>query len=238
MQLTRIMSKLRGYSSGDLSEKKVLEELDEARPIRLWQAKLSLMKKEDITPSQLKSIAKVINRLTEGETNKLKGLPPDHPLKTFLLEHRQIEKLLRELDGLEINYYEDISPEAEEKLKRITEKLLEIEKHEMREEKYLLPKIEDVAGDEKVISEMIKLINIRHSRLMRKIVRLRNLAQDDNKKCEKIIESRDQLIYSMRDHNFKENRILYPLALDTKKDWSQIKEGSEEIGYMRLDIGD
>lgn len=238
MKLTTLKRTLRQYANDDLPEGTVLEKLSDAPPIEMWQAKLSLMNEEDMTKSQLKSIAEVINRLTQGYTNKLKDLPTSHPLKIFVLEHRQISKILKELEKLEINEFEDMAPEVEEKLRRITEKLLEIEKHEMREEKNLLPKIEALAGDKKAISGMTNLINIRHSQLTRKIVRLRDLSREGNKKREKIIESRDKLIYSMRDHTFKESRILYPLALDLIEDWSQIKKENEDIGYIDLEIED
>ncbi len=236
METNRLKRIFRKYANDKLPEEAVLEKCKDAEPMEMWHARLSLMMDGNITESQAKPLADIINRLTRGRTNMLKDLPTKHPLRIFLMEHRQMEKLFRMLENLEINEYEEISSEVEEQLKDITEKMMEIEKHETREEKNLLPRLVELSENKKGVAGMVKLIKIRHSQLMRDIVKLRNLSLEEKENSEMIVKNRDELLYSMRDHNFKENRILYPLALEIIEDWDEIKEENEQIGYINSEM--
>ncbi len=231
MKMARLKRILRKYANGDLPEETVLEKLVEATPLEMWHAKLSLTMKNGISESNTKPIVEIINRISRGYTNKLKdNLSEGHPLKRLVDEHLQIKKKLEELEELDIKEYEEMDEGTENELKDITEDLTDIEKHEAKEENSILPRLkdEDVEG----IKEMMNLIKIRHSQLLRRVVRLHNHCKEGNKARKKIIEEIDKFVYSERDHTFKENRILYPLAFQKIQDWSEVEKEIEEIGFV------
>ena len=69
------------------------------------------------------------------------------------------------------------------------------------------------------MNEMIKLLEIRHSRLENRVEKLYELTKDIDNNKEKIARSIKKISYSMRDHFFKENDILYPISLKLIDNW-------------------
>jgi DUF438 domain-containing protein len=155
--------------------------------------------------------------------------PAGHPVHMFMVENRAAENVMKEIDTLiskigKISYKETIQnnkKQLEEKLEKITE----IEKHYLRKENQLFPKLEalGVSGPSQVMwaihDDIRSAIKIAKSQL----------ADGDPQ----ILTTMDEINTTIRDMIYKEEHILYPMSLETlsDRDWLKVKEGSEQIGY-------
>jgi DUF438 domain-containing protein len=155
--------------------------------------------------------------------------PAGHPVHMFMVENRAAENVMKEIDTLLCELEKPANKESilkhrkqiEEKLEKITE----IEKHYLRKENQLFPKLEaaGVSGPTQVMWAIHDDI-----RVAIKIAK-KQLSDSDPK----IIATMGEINITIRDMIYKEDHILYPMSLETltDKDWLDVKKGSEEIGY-------
>jgi len=164
-------------------------------------------------------------------------LKPGHPLHTLISEH---EVILRFLDKLEkvtqiIKRIKDFENQKEfNELKHIAEHLIEAEPHHKREEEVLFPELErrGVLGPPEVM-------RLEHAELRKKKEELKEISQSFNKENfvvlkERLEEISNFIITFLRNHIFKENNILFPIALEviTEPDvWQKMKIECDKIGY-------
>lgn len=154
---------------------------------------------------------------------------PGHPIHTFKQENREIEKLIDEkikqhIKELQVN-------DSKENLYKLVEDynlLWDIDKHYSRKENLLFPYLEkyDITAPPKVmwgvddeIREGIKEVK----------QLLKNYRGNKQEIIEKIEDVNDKIIEMI----FKEENILFPMAIDTltEDEWTNIMEESDEIGY-------
>jgi hypothetical protein len=155
------------------------------------------------------------------EDKVVPGLPAGHPVHTYMLENRRAETL-----ALQIQAVHDIVKEKEELL-GLLEDLSAINLHYTRKENQLFPVLEahGITGPSKV---MWALHDDIRAMLKEVTARVR-----EGLSTPKELQA---LIHMVNDMIYKEEHILFPMALETlgDSDWAKVKEGEEEIGYAWL----
>lgn len=161
--------------------------------------------------------------------SQVPNLPKEHPINTLMAEHTEILKFLDELKVLS----DQFSAGDREKLQSIAHHLEAAEKHHQREEDVLFPEME-----ERGMSGPPQAMRVEHTQLRAKKKELNDLAQTeiaDLAKFQKSLkEIADFLVPNLREHIFKEDNMLYPMALQAITDaetWTKIKEKCDKIGY-------
>ncbi len=164
-------------------------------------------------------------------------IPPENPINILMEEHRI---LLKNLENLtlhteNINRAEDpgfVSQDIEH-MKHIVEDLVDAEKHYLREENALFPVLEKHG-----IEEPPKIMWMEHNELREKKKKLRRIIEDyrsmDFKDFKGEVNSLAKSINSLlTSHIFKENNILFPLAIRVigREEWIDIRRDFDEIGY-------
>jgi DUF438 domain-containing protein len=154
---------------------------------------------------------------------------PGHPIHTFLLENRAIERLIDNGIQPALDRFEkEDSKENTENLLQQVRKLLEIDKHYSRKENILFPFLEkyDITGPPKVmwgVDDEIRA-DIKDS-----ILKLANYDGSLNDAAETV----RQVLTRIREMIFKEENILFPMAVETltEDEWLKAAQDSDEIGY-------
>lgn len=154
---------------------------------------------------------------------------PGHPVHTFKLENREIEKLVDERIKKHLEEFK--SADTSENVFKLIEDLnllYDIDKHYSRKENLLFPYMEKYGitappkvmwGVDDEIRDMIKdtkalLANYKGDR-------------------ENVIKKMNETLEKTLDMIFKEESILFPMVIETlsEDEWLKIAEESEEIGY-------
>jgi hypothetical protein len=135
-----------------------------------------------------------------------------------MLENRACEGILKEA--------EEIQDFAKEKAKllQIIDRLSQVDKHYLRKENQLFPVLEakGITGPSKVMWAL-------HDDIRGFIKDVRKRVTDDKMEKVAIVA----LIKMVNDMIYKEEHILFPMALETlsEEDWTKARKGEEEIGY-------
>ena len=160
-----------------------------------------------------------------------------HPVHSLMEEHKVILQSLNDLGSTleELNKsknFEDFNPELE-KLRECSHHLVEAESHHQREEETLFPKLE--AHD---ITEPAGIMKLDHAEFRKRKQALYQLSHNPEdyqfdvfkKRC---IELGEYLIEELENHIFKEDNIIYQIALQTlsEKEWQIVKRECDKIGY-------
>jgi DUF438 domain-containing protein len=151
---------------------------------------------------------------------------PGHPVHTFRLENRELERLIE--DSIKPNlqaYKGNASADSHNKLLADLNALLDIGKHYSRKENLLFPYLEKygVTAPPKVMwgvdDEIRAAIKDAKSKL-----------QNNEANAPALIE---EAVNKVTEMIFKEENILFPMALDTltEDEWFNIAEESDEIGF-------
>lgn len=154
---------------------------------------------------------------------------PGHPVHTFKLENRELEKLINDkiLPGLESLSSLD-RVETIHQLQEDFETLWEIDKHYSRKENLLFPFMEKhgITAPPKVmwgVDDEIRAV----------IKETRKLLAGDPLSKELVLEKGKEVATRIPEMIFKEENILFPMVLETfsVEEWVKIAEASDEIGY-------
>jgi len=160
-----------------------------------------------------------------------------HPIHTFMEEHEVIVESLNNLtkliEKLKVkNNYDELGSDLEG-FKEIAHHLVEAESHHQREEEVLFPKI-----NKHDIIEPTEIMKLDHVEFLKKKKSLYNFTYnwqdfsfDEYKK--NVLELGQFLSKELESHIFKENNILYQIALQvlTKEEWDEVKKDCDKIGY-------
>ncbi len=154
---------------------------------------------------------------------------PGHPVHTFKLENRELEKLidskiLPALESLSSSY----STENLNKLQGYFETLWEIDKHYSRKENLVFPIMEKhgITAPPKVMWGV-------DDEIRDAIKETRRLLAGDTSSKDSALQKGKEVATRVPEMIFKEENILFPMVIETfsKEEWVQIAEASEEIGY-------
>ncbi|MFZ7102525.1 MAG: DUF438 domain-containing protein [Peptococcaceae bacterium] len=159
--------------------------------------------------------------------------PPGHPVHTFKLENRALEKLIAETQHL-IEEFKDAP--GQDKLLRLREKinlLWDVEKHYIRKENLLFPFLEkyEITGPSKIMWSHDDEIRT----LLKEVKKLAvTYNQDVKNQLPDKLESLLQKMLAMID---KEEKVLFDTSLKalTEDEWYHIMQDSAEIGYCLIE---
>jgi uncharacterized protein len=155
--------------------------------------------------------------------------PPGHPVHTYMEENKTI--------GEELCTFNEIIAQTVKapgtfatlnfSLKETLERIAQIEKHYLRKENQLFPYLEKhgVTGPPKVMWSI-------HDEVRALVKKLRKAIEADDAKT--IVEDGPKLSRTMTEMIFKEDAILFPMALETlsAEEWEEMKKGDDTIGYI------
>jgi DUF438 domain-containing protein len=169
-------------------------------------------------------------------TEKIEVQPP-HPAHTFMEEHIVILNSLNELSDIvkklrSITSFKGMGPYLE-KLEEISHHLLEAESHHQREEEGLFPKLE-----KHDITEPPEIMRMDHVEFRKRKQELGEVTHnhrdyDFAEFKRKVIELGEYLAKELENHIFKEDNIIYQIALQilSPEEWEKVKKDCDKIGY-------
>lgn len=161
-----------------------------------------------------------------------------HPVHTLMEEHKVIVQNLKELSGLvrkvgAASDYQSISPEDLARLKDIAHHLVEAESHHRREEEVLFPRLE-----KRGITEPPAIMKEDHVELRKRKQGLYRLASNAGEVQfpefkSGVVELGEYIAKELDSHIFKEDNILYQIALQVlaPEEWDEVKREADLIGY-------
>jgi DUF438 domain-containing protein len=154
---------------------------------------------------------------------------PGHPVHTFKLENRELEKLIDGKLKPELEAFKHGG--AEESVRKLEEgfrQLWEVDKHYLRKENLLFPFMEKYG-----ITAPPKVMWGVDDEIRRQIKEARELLQNYRGEKELLTEKADAAVNRVKEMIFKEENILFPMVLDTltEDEWQKIEAESAEIGY-------
>lgn len=162
---------------------------------------------------------------------------PGHPIHTLMEEHKVLKHHLEELKA----YLEVMKNAADlagiskelEGTRLVAHELLEAEKHHQREEEVIFP-----ALAERGVTEPPEIMREEHTDLRAKKAALAEAGREPAKYqfkdwVQDIQEVGDYLVKELGNHIYKEDHILYQMALQTiePEAWAEMKARCDKIGY-------
>ncbi|WP_433945009.1 DUF438 domain-containing protein [Paenibacillus sp. SN-8-1] len=196
----------------------------------------SLMEEEGIPVTEVQRLCSVHTAIFKGSIEEIhrSSKPeeqPGHPVHTFKLENREIERLVNfKLQLHTDRYRKEASSEITLKLLEDLSLLLDLDKHYSRKENLLFPYLEKygIFGPTKVMWGVDDGI-----RLMIKETKAMLSANREKPVNAQIVESLERIISEVNEMIFKEENILMPMALEklTEDEWVKIARESEQIGF-------
>ncbi|MFO8050696.1 MAG: DUF438 domain-containing protein [Thermoplasmatota archaeon] len=156
------------------------------------------------------------------------GVPPGHPIHTFMKENEVLEGYIAALSGLIGGIKEGKFSFDEKKtnIEKMMESISRVDLHYLRKENQLFPLLErhQVSGPSQVMWALHDDI-----RGMMKETRV-DLQMNT---FEPLVEQLELMIRTMKDMIYKEEKVLFPMALDnlSEDEWKTVRRGEEEIGY-------
>lgn len=156
--------------------------------------------------------------------------PPGHPLHTFMKENRAAEGIVREIKDILETLCD--TPDKErfrqhrKNLLELIERLSAINLHYLRKENQLFPVLElhGISGPSEVMWAI-------HDDIRQALKYAR--AQVSELQVPLVYGTIKYLLQSIVDMIYKEEHILFPMAMEmlTDTNWGKVKRGEEEIGY-------
>lgn len=158
------------------------------------------------------------------------GVSPGHPVHTFMKENEVLDGLLTALSGLikEIDSgdSEKLFTGRKKDIVGLLDTISKINFHYLRKENQLFPLLEkhNVSGPSHVMWAL-------HDDI-RGMMKGTTLALETNE-FQPAKEKIDEMVKTMKDMIYKEEKVLYPMSLDNldEDEWSRVGRGEEEIGY-------
>lgn len=194
----------------------------------------ALMEEEGIPVSEVQRLCSVHTAIFKGSIDEIhrSSKPedqPGHPVHTFKLENREIERLVNFKLELHLDQFrKQDAPETIIKLLEDLGLLLDIDKHYSRKENLLFPYLEryGIYGPTKVmwgVDDGIRAM----------IKEVKGKLADYHGEQEELITDLERIITEVNEMIFKEENILLPMALEklTEDEWVKIARESDQIGF-------
>jgi len=232
---------LRELKDGEMTpetqnEAKALLELVDAKTLGIIEQGLI---REGVSREEIReSLCDIhLDMIRDSLISNKREVPPPHPINTLMEEHKVILKSLDELAGVVDRIKEAASFADMEnglpRLKDISHHLVEAESHHEREEDCLFPVLE-----RHDITEPSNIMRMDHVELRKGKKELYQYAHnpedhDFDEFRVKIIELGSYLTKELERHIFKEDNILYQIALEvlSGEEWKEVKRKCDKIGY-------
>ena len=154
---------------------------------------------------------------------------PGHPVHTFKMENRALERLMdKTIRPMLGELKENDSSELREKILTEFTKLYEVDKHYLRKENLLFPYLEQYG-----ITAPPKVMWGVDDEIRADIKNVLAMLKDSESDAKELTKMADAAIDRVHEMIFKEENILFPMALDTlsEDEWLKIANESHELGY-------
>jgi len=194
----------------------------------------ALMEEEGIPVSEVQRLCSVHTAIFKGSIEEIhrSSKPedqPGHPVHTFKLENREIERLVNFKLELHLDQFrKEDAPGTIIKLLEDLGLLLDLDKHYSRKENLLFPYLEKygIFGPTKVMWGVDDVI-----RAM--IKEVKGKLSDYKGNQQELITDLELVIREVNEMIFKEENILLPMALEklTEDEWLKIARESDQIGF-------
>nr|WP_218652817.1 DUF438 domain-containing protein [Paenibacillus sp. 79R4] len=194
----------------------------------------ALMEEEGIPVSEVQRLCSVHTAIFKGSIEEIhrSSRPedqPGHPVHTFKLENREIERLVNFKLELHLDQFrKEDAPGTIIKLLEDLGLLLDLDKHYSRKENLLFPYLEKygIFGPTKVMWGVDDVI-----RAM--IKEVKGKLSDYKGNQQELITDLELVIREVNEMIFKEENILLPMALEklTEDEWLKIARESDQIGF-------
>jgi len=155
---------------------------------------------------------------------------PGHPVHTFTTENQAVQRFIEQMREVVQAYRSDPVPKTLTTLRLQLERLADFERHYLRKEMLLFPFLEKYGfyGPSKVMWGIHDEIRT----TLRRLAEAAGLQGGGDPAA--IAELFDTAARMMQDMVYKEEKILFPAALEhlSEDDWAQIRAQEAEIGYF------
>ncbi|HMK43370.1 MAG TPA: DUF438 domain-containing protein [Dissulfurispiraceae bacterium] len=218
-KMKEIIKELHAGKDAESQKKKFEELIKDVAPWEIAQMEQKLIA-EGMPETEIKNLCEVhVQVFKEALEHKtVPGLPAGHPVHTLMLENRAAEDILKEIESV-TDYAKD-----KDKLLAVLDRLAQIDKHYLRKENQLFPIVEakGITGPSKVMWAL-------HDDIRSFIKDVRKRVGEG--KMEKVAS--EALVKMVNDMIYKEEHILFPMALETlsEEEWAKVRKGEEEIGF-------
>ncbi|HXX81264.1 MAG TPA: DUF438 domain-containing protein [Thermodesulfovibrionales bacterium] len=160
--------------------------------------------------------------------------PPGHPLHTFMKENRTAEQIADEIKGILEKLCDtpdkEVFRQHRKDLGALIKKLSDINLHYLRKENQLFPVLEKhgISGPSEVMWAI-------HDDIRQTLKYAR--AQISELQVPLVYGTLKYLLQSINDMVYKEEHILFPMAMEmlAETDWIKVRQGEEEIGYAWIE---
>ncbi len=223
--------------SPELIKKEFKELLKQITPDEIARVEEELIK-EGMPREEIHKLCDVHLALFQESLEKEKSLAPEgHPIHTLMEEHKILLKFSEELKNIlnKLKTMKDFESSDEKKkhLMHIIEHFKSSESHYEKEENVLFPYLEKHG-----ITQPPAIMWMEHDKI-REIKKSIYKLLDDYKQLsfedfiEKLEESAIALAEMLSNHFQKENKILFPTALNVinENEWLEIRKQFDELGY-------
>lgn len=164
------------------------------------------------------------------EVKEVPQVEEGHPIHTFMVENRALEKLLDRISDVVKSIGNPPSDEIYKRfdlnLTKLFESLGKINLHYIRKENQLFPILEkhEISGPSQVMWSLDDDIR----GMIKNCVSLHK-----EKNLSKLLPAINEVSKALYDMIYKEEHILFPMAMETlsAQEWESVKKGEAEIGY-------
>lgn len=240
-KLTQLLQRINAGEGPEKVAKEAKEFLVTVRPRQLVHAEHFLVRC-GYSPADLWRLCAAHASILGDRSARLRAqLPPNHIIQRILAEHAVMRCFLAELEDVnaaiqQADYCSNESTELRTVV-HITGHLLACDEHKEREEQIIFLQLENCGlyGPAEIVKTEHLVLDMCMSRLV-ELIRTAEDADFDQYKKE-LARIVDDLVPAMREHLFKEENLLFPLALEVIEDslaWERMKGLCDEIGYCSL----
>ncbi|CAH0345781.1 DUF438 domain-containing protein [Bacillus sp. CECT 9360] len=198
------------------------------------QMEQALMEEEGIPVEEVQRLCSVHTAIFKGSIEEIHQSDKQedqsgHPIHTFKLENKEIDMLVNFKIQLHLERFEkEDTEENSYKLIEDLNLLLDIDKHYSRKENLLFPYLEKygIFGPTQVMWGVDDSIRAA-------IKKAKNQLANNNGDKQAVIEAVTFVIREVSEMIFKEENILFPMAMQTltEDEWIKIAHESDQIGF-------
>lgn len=236
--LKEIIKELHDGKSVDEVKAKFEEAVGSISVSEISKMEQALMEEEGIPVSEVQRLCSVHTEVFKGSIEEIHGTADKsqevgHPVHTFMLENKEIDRHVNFSLSLHLEQFKrEASDDHVEKLKKDLTKLLEIDIHYSRKENLLFPFLEKygIFGPTQVMWGVDDRIRDAIKDTLKQL-------NDGNWDKNEIEESIQYIIDEVSEMIFKEENILFPMAMEhlTEDEWFKIENEGSVIGYCFID---
>ena len=230
--LKEVIRELHAGKSVEEVKAKFSKAIEGVSPVEIGQMEVALVK-EGLPIEEIQYLCDVHAEVFKGTLEEIHhpDQVPGHPVHTFKKENRAFEELIEENLLVDLEEFKKDDSNTLKLLEDIN-LLWDIEKHYSRKENLLFPYLEKygITAPPQVMWGVDDEV-----RAKLKDIKLELTRYKGNK--DEVVEKVEDALHQLKEMIFKEENILFPMALETLSDdeWYNIYKDSYEVGFALID---